>query len=100
MKDDTLILAEKLDQIYTLLKGQKEIMTMDDVAIYTGQSKSTIYKLTSSNLIPHYKPTGKLIYFKKSEIDAWLLTNSQNKPKSDAVLQLEAQRYVAESIAR
>lgn len=100
MKDDTLILAEKLDQIYTLLKGQKEIMTMDDVAIYTGQSKSTIYKLTSSNQIPHYKPTGKLIYFKKSEIDTWLLTNSQNKPKSDAVLQLEAQRYVTESITR
>lgn len=100
MKDDTLILAEKLDRIYTLLKGQKEMMTLDDVATYTELSKSTIYKLTARNEIPHYKPTGKVIFFKKSEIDAWLLTDSQNKPKSDVVLQLEAKRYVAESIGR
>lgn len=41
------------------------------VAEYTGISPSTIYKLTSSGQIPHYKPTGKLL-FKREEILAWI----------------------------
>ena len=35
-------------------------------------AKSTIYKKVSANTIPHSK-RGKKLYFKLSEIDAWLL---------------------------
>ena len=42
---------------------------------YLGITESHMYKLTSGGKIPHYKPTGKLIYFSRSELDDWLLHN-------------------------
>ena len=38
-------------------------------------SKSHIYKLTYSHQIPHYKPSGKQVYFDRSEIEEWLKRN-------------------------
>lgn len=54
---------------------QKEILTLEEVAQYTGLAKSQLYKLTSEKKIPHYKPTGKVCYFKRSEVEAWLTSN-------------------------
>ena len=34
-----------------------------------------MYELTSSGGIPCYKPNGKQLYFKKQEIEDWLLSN-------------------------
>ena len=53
----------------------KNILTLEEVAEYTHLSKSYIYKLTSRREIPCYKPNGKQLYFKRTEIDEWLLTN-------------------------
>lgn len=63
----------KLDRIEELLLNQKSVFTFDEVAQYTGLSKSHLYKLTSTGGIPCYKPTGKKIYFNRIEIDEWLL---------------------------
>lgn len=51
----------------------KESVFIDirQVAQLTGISPSSLYKLTSAGLIPHYKPTGKLL-FKREEILAWV----------------------------
>ena len=68
-------LIDRLVRIESLCRQNKETMTIDDVAIYTGLSKSTLYKYTSMNLIPYYSPSGKKIYFTKSEVDEWLTTN-------------------------
>ena len=46
------------------------------MADYIGFSKSYIYKLTSQNLIPHSKPSGKAVFFNRDEIDKWLLSNN------------------------
>lgn len=54
---------------------QKDVLTLEDVAQYTGLSRSQIYKLTSSGEIPHYKPNGKYIYFDRLEVDNWLRRN-------------------------
>ncbi|MDR2886759.1 MAG: helix-turn-helix domain-containing protein, partial [Bacteroidales bacterium] len=35
-------------------------------------SKNYLYKLTSGNLIHHYKPQGKMLYFEKEELEEWL----------------------------
>ena len=40
--------------------------------MYIGVSESMLYKLTSNKEIPHYKPRGKMLYFAKEELDAWL----------------------------
>lgn len=46
---------------------------MREAAILTGLSLSHLYKLTSTNGIPCYKPTGKAIYFNREELEAWML---------------------------
>ncbi len=66
---------ERLSKIEIKLLSQKTVLTFDEVADYTGLSKSYLYKLTSSGGIPCYKPNGKHIYFNKQEIDQWLLQN-------------------------
>lgn len=66
---------DRLRNIETLLLSQKVVLNFDEVAAYTGLSKSYLYKLTCSGGIPCYKPQGKHIYFNKPEIDKWLLQN-------------------------
>ncbi|WP_405211201.1 helix-turn-helix domain-containing protein [Dokdonia sp. Asnod2-E02] len=72
-------IQEQLKRIENLLKSQtllkKEILTVKEASIYLGQSTSSIYKLTGKNEIPFYVPNGKMIYFKKKELDEWLLKN-------------------------
>jgi len=70
---DSIKLDERLSRIEDLLLSQKTVLNFDEVAVYTGLSKSHLYKLTSTGGIPCYKPTGKKIYFDKEEIDEWLL---------------------------
>lgn len=53
----------------------KNVLTFSEASEYTGMSKSTLYKLTSSRKIPHYKPNGKMVYFEREELDKWLLSN-------------------------
>lgn len=60
---------------------QKEILTFEEACIYLGRSASFMYKLTSGRLIPYYVPNGKLIYFKKTELDEWVLHNKRSSLK-------------------
>lgn len=55
--------------------GYKEVMNLNQLCDYLELSKSHIYKLTSTQEIPHYKRGGKKLYFNKYEIDNWLLQN-------------------------
>jgi len=52
--------------------NNKNILTVEDLMDYTGFSQKQIYKLTSTRRIPHYKPSGRKILFKKDEIDNWI----------------------------
>lgn len=70
---------ERLEAIETLLSfASKEVLTADEVAMYLGYSKSHVYKLTCAKKLPYYKPTGGTAYFKKSEIEEWMLRNRQS----------------------
>jgi len=53
----------------------KEIYNFNDACTFLDYSKSYLYKLTYSRQIEHYKPNGKKIYFKRSDLEAWLLRN-------------------------
>ena len=77
---------ERLSNIETLMLSQKTVLNFNEVAAYTGLSKSYLYKLTCAGGIPCYKPNGKHVYFSKEEIDNWLLRNgnessSENRKK-------------------
>lgn len=52
--------------------NDKNILTVEGLMDYTGFSRKQIYKLTSTRRIPHYKPSGRKILFKKDEIDEWI----------------------------
>ena len=91
MENPFEIIIEKLDNIETLLQqifntrngseiplsNTNEILNLEQLAKYVNQSKSAMYKQTSNRTIPFYK-NGKRVYFKKSEIDAWLTKTKIN----------------------
>jgi excisionase family DNA binding protein len=71
--------------------GAKKALTMSDVALLTGLSKSHLYKLCCAKKIPHWKSDGgKLTYFDKSEVEAWQL---QHRVKTANEVEQEATTY-------
>lgn len=69
-KDVPNTITDEKGKTYLL---QKEVLSFEEARIYLDNiSSSYLYKLTSARKIPHYCPTGKLIYFKRSELDAWV----------------------------
>jgi excisionase family DNA binding protein len=75
-------ILSKLERIEKLLETQqamqKQVLNFNDTCIYLELSQSHLYKLTSTGSIPHYKPNGKKLYFKREELDTWLLRNRNN----------------------
>lgn len=73
------IIQNQLKRIEDLLRKnnllEKEILSLEEAAIYLGQSKSSLYKLTSRKEIPFYVPGGKMIYFQRTELDSWILNS-------------------------
>lgn len=80
--------VEKLEQMLFLTKN---VLSFDEASKFLNLSKSYLYKLTSGNLIPHYKPQGKMLYFEKADLEAWL---RQNPIKTQMQIEQEAQRYI------
>ena len=69
-------ILKQLDRIErNTLLASKNVLTFEDVVVLTGLSRSYLYKLTSANQIPHYKPSGKQLYFDREEIESWLKQN-------------------------
>lgn len=69
---------------------QQKILNAVDTARMLGISMSTLYKMTSANKIPYYRPSGKLIYFKEEEIYQWL---DKGRVSSEAEIQRAIERY-------
>lgn len=61
---------------------KKEVLTLAEVCTYTGYSKNWLYKLTSKRALPYFKPEGKAIFFKREDVEAFLLRNRVT-PKSE-----------------
>lgn len=68
-------LMERLERIEKGVMMQKNVLTFEEAVMFTGLAKSYLYKLTASGKIPYYKPSGKLIYFQREELERWMLRN-------------------------
>lgn len=69
-------MQKTLDKILTYsLLAAKKVLTLEDVSLLTGLSKSYLYRLTCTHKIPYYKPNGKQIYFDRAEIESWMKQN-------------------------
>jgi excisionase family DNA binding protein len=69
----------------------KKVLTFEEATAYMGISKSCLYKMTSQKTVPHYKPNGKMIFFDREELEAYLLS-VRVKPQSE--IEEEASTYV------
>lgn len=88
-------MSEELKQIAdqvsaNIIHCTKEVLTSEEAARYLGISKSYLYKLTMQQKIPHYKPLGKMCYFNRHELEAWLQTN---RVATDEEINRDAQAY-------
>ncbi len=71
---------------------KKEILNLKEAASYAGISKSFLYKLTASRTIPFYRPSSKLIFFKRAEFEAWIFENRLSTKRENEELSLKRAR--------
>jgi excisionase family DNA binding protein len=57
----------------------KNVLNFEEAVEYTGMKASYLYKLTSTGRIPHYKPYGKMIYFRREELEEFLTRKADKK---------------------
>lgn len=69
---DIEALAESVAQ--KVICSTKDVLTFDEALRYTGMKKGCLYKLTMARKIPHSKPNGKMIYFRRADLDDWLMS--------------------------
>ncbi len=71
--------------------AQKQILSFNEALIFLDVSKSFLYKLVSKRGINFTKPNGGKLYFKKSDLENWML---QSESKSVGVLEDEMLNYL------
>ena len=78
-------ILQRLSTLEELLKKKDDKpLTFKEACTYLGYAPSYLYKLTYRKVIPHYKPTGKMIFFSKNELDEWIFRNGdKSKVMSD-----------------
>lgn len=74
------MIQEELDRLAAAISENiaichKEVLTLDEAARYMGLKASYLYKLTSARAVPHYKPSGKKCFFRRTELEDWLTSN-------------------------
>lgn len=88
---DKKSIEERIEELEALVYATKNVLSFDEASKYLNLSKSYLYKLTSAQQIPHYKPQGKMIYFEKDALEAWL---RQNPVKTQTQISQEASHYI------
>lgn len=72
---------ERLRNIEQALATQnllsKTVLTFKEACQYLGVSASFLYKQTSAREIVHSCPNGKMLYFKREDLDLWMQRNPQ-----------------------
>ena len=67
--------------------SERGLLTTTEAAHYLGVKPSYLYKMMMRRAVPYYKPGGKLCFFSRDDLDAWLTSiriKSQNEIESDA----------------
>ncbi len=66
------VLQERVNKLENLCYAAKEVLNLEEAAVFLGIAKSTLYKMTHLGQIPYFKPSGKLIFFEKSALLDWV----------------------------
>lgn len=69
----------KLIELEELLRRKNDKpLNFNQAAEYLGFSHSYLYKLTSRKIIPCHRPTGKMLFFSKAELDDWIFSSKKS----------------------
>ena len=69
--------TDALQQQSKVKQEGKEFLTIGEACNFLNIAKQTMYGYTSKDTIPFIKK-GKQLYFRKSELEEWLLSNRRN----------------------
>jgi len=72
MANKFIDLLKQINKRLEDISSRKEVMSINDLAAYTGWTTSYLYQLTRKRQIPFYRPSGKTIFFRRSEIEDWI----------------------------
>ena len=86
-------IIEEKDKSQMFSTASKEMLSVNEAAEYLCISHSSLYKMTSKRTIDYYKPNNGKIFFKKSDLDAWLLKSIH---KSIDSLERQAKKLMKE----
>ena len=89
--DNSTTSEHRILQLEKSLYQAKNILSFEEACAFLNFSKSYLYKLTSTCAIPHYKPSGKMVYFEREELEKWL---RQNPVKTKVQIEMEAHSYI------
>jgi len=71
-------ILEKLNKLENLFKKKDDRpLSFKEAVAYLGFKPSYLYKLTHRKLIKYYKPSGKMLFFSKNELDEWIFSKSK-----------------------
>lgn len=85
-------ILKKLEAVEERLKAETPPpLNLKQAAKWLKISTSYLYKLTCSKKIPYFKPMGKLCYFNKADLDAFIFRNRQGTEKE---LEAEANNFI------
>lgn len=65
-------LTKKVESLSNVVCAAKEVLNLEEAAIFLGVAKSSLYKMTHNQTIPYYKPNNKMVYFERFELLKWL----------------------------
>lgn len=96
--NETLLLKvetqeHRIEALENILHEAKDVLTLEEAALFMGISKSSLYKMTHKNVLPFYRPNGKLIYFEKAELLKWM---RQGRTMSEAETKEAAAKKMSE----
>lgn len=73
------------------MNNERNLMTTSEASRYLGLKQSYLYKLMMRRAIPYFKPSGKLCFFDKADLDSWLRSV---RVKTQSEIDSEAARYI------
>ena len=85
-------LQKRMEAVEDILDNAKDVLTVEEASRFMDIARSSLYKMTSDRSIPFYRPNGKMIYFEKADILAWIRQNRVVATKKDDGTDQEPER--------
>lgn len=67
-----------------------EFLTVKQAAVFLKRSRGNIYNLVSAGKLPHFKPGGKSVLFRRAELEQWV--EASRVPSNDEIAAQAASR--------